>query len=190
VAAIVDDDARLPESAAEEDLAYVREWFVPVAGESVALVEAGLLPKATYALPDGTAMVPADHAQLLIDVGGDAGRIEGHFRERFLAAGGMPELADEEYEAWLGGGYGACLRTTSPESIVVKSGLMNAIEALLSVPRPDDVAWGEALRGSVDALDAIERPFARWDRERFGAPTSRERLVDGPRARFPELWSR
>ncbi len=41
----------------------------------------------------------------------------------------------------------------------------------------------------ADALDAIERPFAAHDRERFGGPVSRDRLITGPRARFPEVWS-
>jgi hypothetical protein len=46
------------------------------------------------------------------------------------------------------------------------------------------------LRGAVDALDALERPFAAWDRERFGTPSSRDRLINATRQRFPDLWSK
>jgi hypothetical protein len=85
----------------------------------------------------------------------------------------------------LSGEFGACLRDPSPETIVAKAGLMTAIAALLARPAPDDAA----LRGAVDALDALERPFAAHDRERFGGPVSRDRLITAPRARFPQLWS-
>jgi len=39
----------------------------------------------------------------------------------------------------------------------------------------------------VEGLDALLRPFASSDRVRFGRPTSRERCVDVPRARYPWL---
>jgi hypothetical protein len=155
---------------------------------SRALVEQGVLPRATYVLLDGTPMVPADHAQLLHDAGGDAAAVAGLFHERFLAAGGDPAKADEEHEAWLSGEYGACLHDTSPEAIVAKDGLMKAIEALLASPVPDGARWRNALRGAVDALDAIERPFAAYDRERFGGPTSRDRLISATRERYPFVW--
>ncbi len=99
------------------------------------------------------------------------------FRDRFIAAGGDPDAVEEEHRAWLSGEYGACLHSTSPEAIVAKSSLMTTITALLADPQPDEDRWRTALRGSVDALDAIERPFARHDRARFGGPTSRDRLI-------------
>jgi len=160
-------------SMTPDDIAYVRANFRPL--EDAELVEGGLLPQPTYVLPDGTPMVPETHGAMLADA----------FRERFLAAGGRPADADEELEAWLGGGYGACLRDPSPEAIVAKGALMTAIGALLARARPGDAA----LRGAVDALDALERPFAAFDRERFGGSTSRDRLITATRARFPELWS-
>jgi hypothetical protein len=169
-------DAHLPADALD-DIAYVRAEFRPL--EHAALVERGLLPQPTYVLPDGTPMVPETHGEVLAD----------RFRERFLAAGGRPDDADEELQAWLGGGYGACLRDPSPEAIVAKGALMTAIGALLAAPAPTDDTWRAALRGAVDALDAIERPFAAHDRERFGGPVSRDRLISAPRARFPEVWS-
>jgi hypothetical protein len=180
-------EAQLPASAID-DVAYVEAAFQPMGLASQALVEQGVLPRATYVLPDGTPMVPADHAQLLHDAGGDSAAVVGLFHERFLAAGGDPAKADEEHEAWLSGEYGACLHYTSPEAIVAKDGLMKAIEALLANPLPDEVRWRVALRGAVDALDAIERPFAAYDRERFGGPTSRDRLISAARERYPFVW--
>ena len=156
-----------------EDVAYVRANFRPL--EQTELVERGLLPQPTYVLPDGTPMVPETHGALLA----------GEFRERFLAAGGRPEDVEEELEGWLGGGYGACLIDPTPETIVAKGALMTAIGALLARAEPGD----GALRGAVDALDALERPFAASDRERFGGSTSRDRLITTTRERFPELWS-
>ena len=180
--------AQLP-AYAEDDIAYVKASFEPMDEVIRPLVEEGLLPRATYVLPDGTPMVPADHAQLLDDAGGNPDAVAALFRERFVAAGGDPAQATEEYEAWLSGEYGACLHTTSPEAIVVKSALMDAITALLAQPAPANPRWCGALRGAVDALDALERRFAAYDRERFGGPSSRDRLVTGSHDRFPELWA-
>jgi hypothetical protein len=180
--------ARLPASA-EDDIAYVTASFTPMDDSIRPLVEQGLLPRASYVLPDGTPMVPADHAQLIEDAGGDPGAIASHFSERFLAAGGDPADAADEYEAWLSGDYGACLRTTSPEAIVAKSSLMGALGALLARPAPGDASWCAALRCAVDALDALERPFAVYDRERFGGPTSRDRLITATRERYTNVWA-
>jgi Family of unknown function (DUF6058) len=179
--------AQLPGDSVE-DVEYVRGSFVEMDAAGRALVERGILPQATYVLPDGTPMVPPDHAALLDDVAGDAGSVAERFRERFVAAGGDPEAVAEEHEAWLTGEYGACLWQTTPEAIVAKSGLMAALAALLADPREGDERWRSALRGAVDALDAIERPFARYDRDRFGGPSSRDRLITATRERFADLW--
>ena len=174
---------------ARDDIEYVQASFVPMASEVEDLVERGILPLATYALPDGTPMVPRDHAALLRDADGDPHAVESCFRRRFLAAGGDPAEVEGEYRAWLSGEYGACLRSTTPEGIVVKAALMRAITGLLSAPAPDDSSWCTATRSAVNALDALEMPFAAWDRQRFGAPSSRDRLVTGTRERFPALWA-
>jgi hypothetical protein len=179
--------AQLPASSLG-DIEYVTASFVPMSEAVRPLVERGVLPRATYVLPDGTPMVPADHAALLEEAGGDQNAIAGVFGERFVAAGGDPDEVDEEYEAWLSGEYGACLHSASPEAIRAKSALMAAIEALLARPRPAEPRWAAALRGAVDALDALERPFADHDRERFGGPTSRDRLIVDTRDRFPHVW--
>jgi hypothetical protein len=114
--------------------------------------------------------------------------VAARFRERFPAAGGDPAAVDDEHQAWLSGGHGACLWQKTPEAIVARSGLMAAITALLAEPRESDQRWRAAVRGAVDALDALERPFARHDRERFGGPSSRDRLVAATRQRFADLW--
>jgi hypothetical protein len=179
--------ARLP-AEYTHDVEYVRTTFVEMDEAARPLVEDRVLPQATYVLPDGTPMVPPDHAALLADAEGDPDAVTARFKERFLAAGGDPALVDEEHEAWLSGAYGACLWHPTPEAIVAKSGLMEAITALLAEPREHDPGWRAATRGAVDALDALERPFARYDRERFGGPCSRDRLITATRERFPELW--
>ncbi len=181
--------AQLPASA-QEDISYVKACFRPMDESVKPLVEAGLLPRATYVLPDGTPMVPADHAQLLEDAEDNPDAIAAQFRERFLAGGGNRADADEQYEAWLTGEYGACLHVTSPEAILAKGALMDAIGALLARPNPADESWRAALRGAVDSLDALERPFAAYDRERFDAATSRDRLITAPRERFPGIWAK
>jgi hypothetical protein len=179
--------AHLPADATE-DIEYVRDAFRPMDDAVRPLVEKGVLPSATYVLPDGTPMVPADHDALLADAGGDGDAVAALFRERFVAAGGDPSAAAEEHAAWLSGEYGACLHSTTPEAIVAKDALITAITALLAQAAPSEDRWRTALRGAVDALDALERPFARYDRDRFGGPSSRDRLIAATRERFPELW--
>ncbi len=181
--------ARLPESA-DRDIAYVKASFQPMDESSRPFVERGILPQATYVLPDGTWMVPDDHAQLLRDADGDPGAVAHSFRARFMFAGGHLDELDREYEAWLSGDYGACLYATTPEAIVAKSALISSIEALLAGPAPRRRWWCGALRGAVDALDALERQLAEYDRLRCGAPTSRDRLITATRERFPEIWPR
>jgi hypothetical protein len=66
---------------------------------------------------------------------------------------------------------------------------VRALVERLALPAPTDTRWRAALRGAVDALDALERPFAGHDRERFGGPTSRDRLITETRRRFPEIWA-
>lgn len=65
---------------------------------------------------------------------------------------------------------------------------MTATTALLAPPAQAEDGWRVALRGAVVALDAIGRPFARYDRDRFGGPSSRDRLIKATRERFRDLW--
>jgi hypothetical protein len=169
-------DQRFASTAAlvAADQAYIRAHFVP--GESVP----GYAGPA-YVLDDGTAMFAPGHFALL-DPGGD---VEAEFLSRYDGV----EDRDDEFAAWLTGIYGVCLRSATPENIALKGRLVQRIEAALAAPAVDDPRWRAGLHADVDALDAIERPFAPLDALRLGGPPSRQRLVDWPRARWEWLRS-
>jgi hypothetical protein len=177
-----------------DDVEYVGLGFVSLAelaaerGTDLAGVDAAVaarrLPKPAYVLPDGTEYVARDYFDSVAQADPEA-----DFRARFLAAGGDPADADDEWEAYLGGRYAVCLLAVTPEQIVRKGQLMRAIEELLATPAPGDAEWRESLRSAVGSLDAIERPFARYDRERFGGPVSRDRLVAAVHERYPEAFA-
>jgi hypothetical protein len=175
------------------DIAYVRANYLTLeeacAGRSETadgvrrLMAEGELPQASYVLPDGIEMVPADYFELA-----DAGRQD--FARRFLAAGGAPSDLEEEWQGYLSGAYGVCLKEQSPENIVRKDRLIRAIEGLLAEPNPRDPEWCNDLRIAVEDLDLLERPFApAYDRARWG-PSSRDRFVTAVRQRFPEVFAR
>jgi hypothetical protein len=175
------------------DVAYVRANYLTLeeacAGRAEtpdqvrALVADARLPQPSYVLPDGTEMVPRDYFAIA-----DAGRED--FARRFLDAGGSAAALEEEWEGYLSGAYGVCLKEQSPENIVRKDHLVRAIEGLVGEPKPDDPAWGDLLRRSVEELDQLERPFApEYDRARWG-PSSRDRCITAPRERFPEVFAR
>jgi hypothetical protein len=175
-----------------EDVAYVRANYLTLeqacAGRSETpdgvrgLMADGRLPRPSYVLPDGTEMVPADYFALA-----DAGREE--FASRFVAAGGDPGVVDEEWQYWLSGDYGVCLREQTPENIARKEQLVKLIDGLLDAPRPADGDWRQQLRAAVDELDGLERPFApQYDRARWG-PSSRDRCITGAWERFPDVFA-
>jgi Family of unknown function (DUF6058) len=171
------------------DEAYVRAHFVPLAelaGDRLAEVRdaiaTGRLPAPAYVLDDGTEMVAPDHLALFDESGGD---LEAAFRARYAAAGG--EDADEDWAAYLSGGYAVCLRSVTPENIVRKGRLVDHIQAALGDPHPRDAGWRESLRAAIDELDALERPFAPLDEYRFGNRPTRKRFIEDPRARWPWL---
>jgi hypothetical protein len=175
------------------DIAYVRANYVTLeeacagrsesADEVRGLIAEQRLPQPSYVLPDGTEMVPVDYFMLA-----DAGRKD--FARRFLAAGGTASALEEEWDGYLSGAYGVCLKEQSPENIVRKDQLVRGIEGLLAEPRPKDPEWRQRLRTSVEELDRLERPFAPdYDRARWG-PSSRDRCITAPRERFPEVFAR
>jgi uncharacterized protein DUF6058 len=157
----------------DEDVAYITAGFVPLHDELVrAEIAAERLPRPAYVLDDGTEMVASDHLALAERAGGiDA--LHDWFEAR----------APGEWEAYLSGEYAVCLRSVSPEAILRKDELIATIESLLRADPPPL----EPLRAAVDELDALLRPFAPYDRIRFGGPVSRDRYVTAVRARFPAL---
>jgi Family of unknown function (DUF6058) len=182
----------------DADLAYIRAGFVPLGelahargaepDEVRAQIEAGLLPKPAYVLDDGTEMVAPDYFAL-VDSAGGVERLKDHFLARHTAASVEHERpdAEEEWEAYLSGEYGVCLREVTPENIARKSSLVARIERLLAEPLPDDTGWSHALAAAVDELDALEREFAPYDRVRWG-PVSRDRLITAVRDTYPDAF--
>ena len=140
-----------------EDVAYITANFVPLEDDAVrAEIAAGRLPKPAYVLDDGTEMVAPDHLALAERAGGvDA------LRDWFEAR------APGEWEAYISGEYAVCLRSVSPETIRRKAELIARIDA------------------AVAELDALLRPFAPYDRIRFGGPVSRDRYVTPLRGQSP-----
>ena len=179
---------------APEDIAYVRAELATLdelaRGRSITVDQmrawAGVhLPRATYMLPGGELRYAHDWWRMFDEAGGIDG-VSALFAERYRAAGG--DDLDAEWAAYLAGLYGACLREVTPENIVAKARLVDRLEHALAEPRPEDPAWCRGLRSDVDALDRLARPFAACDRARFGRPTSRDRLIDVPRERFPHAF--
>ena len=184
------------------DVEYIRAGFVELdelcrrtSRDPTAVradIEAGLLPRASYVLDDGTAMVPSDYFALADEAGG-VDRLHAAFVRRLERAAAAdpdpPSDAEEEWRAYLSGEYGVCLKHVTPENIVRKGALVARIEQLLAGPDPDGAEWPRNLREAVDELDALERQFAAFDRIRFGAPSSRERLITATRQAYPALFA-
>lgn len=184
----------------EDDARYVLESFLPL-GEiarreqlNVARladwIEAGHLPRPAYLLPDHTPMFPHD-LLALVHSAGDIETLPEHFARRTELAARMlgvgANTREADWEDYLSGEYGVCLRQVTPETLILKEALVERIGRALDDPRPDDPGWRRTLAFEIDGLDALVRPFARVDRVRFGRPTSRERLVDAPRRRWAWL---
>ncbi len=181
----------------DEDLRYVLTGYLPLPEiarrETLELsvlagwIEAGRLPRPAYLLPDGKPMFPADLLSLARAAGG-LEALECNFATRTeLAArlaGVAPGTREGDWEDYLSGEYGVCLRQVAPETLVLKELLVERIGRALDDPRPEDPRWRRLLAFEIDGLDALLRPFARVDRVRFGRGTSRERLVEAPRRRW------
>jgi hypothetical protein len=137
------------------------------------------LPLPSYIRSDGTEMVPADLMMLCERAGGveSLGQwFAGHWEDSDRAAA--------EWESYLDGQY-VCLRSVTPENIQRKDYLVDAINREVADPRPQSRQWLADLHDLVDELDAIEPPFAPYDRLRFGRPISRDTAIDAVRSRFP-----
>jgi hypothetical protein len=185
-------------SLTQADLEYIQANFVTLdelcaaRGQSAdrvrALIAGGNMPAASYRLEDGTEMVPEDYFELVDEAGGE-GALRGLFARRYLAVAGDEDEVGSEWEGYLSGAYGVCLKHVTPENIVRKSALVVEIDRLLAAPQPEDADWSSHLRASVDELDELERPFAPdYDRARWG-PSSRDRCITAARELYPEVFS-
>jgi hypothetical protein len=177
-----------------EDLAYLRANFVQLGdlarahgadpGSVRAAIAAGRIPQPAYVLADGTELVAPDYFALA-DAAGGSDELPAWFAAAYERAARDEPAADPAGEAWsdyLSGEYAKCLRSVTPATIVRKAVLMARIEALIAAPREGDAEWQEQLRAAVDSLDALERPFAEFDRA--DGPVSRDRLIADVRERF------
>jgi hypothetical protein len=188
----------------DADLAYIGANYLTLAelcaeraetAEPVQeLIEQGLLPRPSYVLDDGKGMFPADYFRL-VDAAGGPEALRAHFAARHraasLAEGANPGELEQDWDAYLNGVYGVCLREVTPENIVHKTVLVASLSQLLVVPSPRSPDWRATLRAQVEELDALEREFApdydrSDDQER---PPTRDLLVNAARERYPEAFA-
>ncbi len=181
------------------DLPYLRTSFVALAdlarahGHDPAEVRRAIadrfLPAVPYVLKDGTELVAPDYFDLA-SIAGSFEALPAWFADAYeRASARYPEAgtAAEQWREYLTGIYAVCLRTVTPASIVAKGELVDTIERLTTDPAPDDDGWRREVTAAVNALDALERPFAPFDRKRFG-PVSRDRCITAVRERFALDW--
>jgi Family of unknown function (DUF6058) len=185
----------------DADVAYLRSTFATLddicAGrpetpaEVRVLIVERRLPRPSYVLEDGTEFVPLDYFALADAAGGVDG-LRDEYERRYRATlrrHGLSfdaDLFERRWEQYLDGISGMCMREVTPETIIRKRMLIDAIEGLLADRRAND-RWGAELRSQVDELDSIEKEFAPdYDRARF-VPT-RDTYIRDVRARYPELW--
>jgi hypothetical protein len=179
----------------ESDLAYVTGEYLTLdqlcAGraqtpdEVADLIERERLPRPSYVLPDGTRLFPPDYFAVLDDAG-SVDEMRRHFDLRHRAASsaiGLDIDPEKDWQGYLTGDYGVCLREVTPEAMVEKSALVAEIDMVTAVPAVEDEQWRARLREAVDGLDEIERPFTDFDRQRWG-PTSRDTHVTAVRAQY------
>jgi hypothetical protein len=174
-----------------DDDAYVSTWFTPLEAladdrgidpdELRRLMLANRLPLPSYVRSDGRQMVARD----LLELPRRAGGFE-QLPAWFAAQFDETTKAVEEWDSYLAGHY-VCLRSVTPENMKRKDTLVQAIEAALAGPDRNSPEWLVRLHALVDELDALEPPFAPYDRLRFGGPVSRDTLIDAVRASFPSF---
>ena len=172
-----------------EDDNYVSSWYVRLEdlahsrGHDVRelrrLMLANRLPLPSYIRSDGAQMVANDLLELADEAGG-FDRLPEWFAQQWPTA----VEAVREWDDYLSGRY-VCLRSVTPANMRRKNELCAAIEEALQHPAAHDEAWLSRVHALADELDAIEPPFAPYDRLRFGGPISRDRLIDDVRLRFP-----
>jgi Family of unknown function (DUF6058) len=180
------------------DIAYIRADYVTLdelcaerdeePADVRRLIAEGVLPRPSYVLQDGSEMFASDYFRLVDDAGGPAA-LRAHFADRLRAAGG-DDLASD-WQAYLAGIYGVCLRDVTPETIVRKARLVSSLCELLMLARPADPEWRERLRAEVDELDELEREFSPdYDRDeaRFGRKPTRDLIITTARERHPDVF--
>jgi hypothetical protein len=186
------------------DLAYLFESYLPLAelcegrpetpDEVERLISQGRLPKPSYVLGDGTGLFPGDYFEL-VDQAGGVEPLESDFRARHAQAWAKEhahlDAVDADWQAYLDGTYGICLREVTPEAIVRKSVLVSSLCELLMLARPRSRDWRDKVRDQVDELDRLERRFAPdYERAEWNErPPTRDLLVRFARHRYPSVFA-
>lgn len=186
------------------DLEYIIANYVTLAelcadrpespAEVEALIAARRLPRPSYVLDDGTGMFPADYFDL-VDQAGGVDALPGHFADRHRRAACAQRAPEEEverdWESYLDGTYGVCLREVTPETIVRKSALVSSLCELLTLPHPRNAEWRAALREQAEEFDALEREFAPdYDRgDEHDRPPTRDLLINAARERHSDVFA-
>jgi Family of unknown function (DUF6058) len=157
-------------------------------GDVRRLIEQRRLPAPSYVLPDGTGMFPADYFRLVDEAGG-VDWLREQFAARHRKARGRD--LDQDWEMYLDGIWGICLRDVTPETIVRKNTLVNSLCELLVLARPRYEDWRQALRDQVDELDELEREFSPdFDRnDEMNRLPTRDLIISAARERFPEVFA-
>jgi hypothetical protein len=152
------------------------------------LIAARKLPQPSYVLQDGTGMFPADYFRLFDEAGG-VDRLREHFASRHRAAEGRD--FEQDWEMYLDGIWGICLRDVTPETIVRKNTLVNSLCELLVLARPRYDDWRHALREQVNELDELEHQFTPdFDRsEEMDRLPTRDLIIATARERYPQVFA-
>ena len=151
------------------------------------------MPRPTYVLEDGTGFFPHDYFRLADEAGGPD-NLRTDFVARWLTARQAAQAADaleQDWEFYLAGTWGVCLRDVTPETIVRKNDLVSSLCELLVLARPNSPDWRDALRTQVDELDALEREFSPdYDRgDQQERPPTRDLLIAEARERYPDVFA-
>jgi len=192
----------LPELTLEDE-AYIRREFFSLedlclgrqshASEYRNKIRSRELPLPTYVI-DSVEYYPSDYFLFPDSVEPGSDIKEAFFaRYRRIAAAynesASTNIVNQEYQGYLSGEYGVCLKTVTPETIFLKGFVMARIDELFENPKPVDETWRSKLHGLVNRLDALERQFAPCDTGRFGSLPSRVRYIDRARKEYPEAFA-
>ncbi|HKE35831.1 MAG TPA: DUF6058 family natural product biosynthesis protein [Candidatus Baltobacteraceae bacterium] len=157
------------------DLDYARAQFRCVTRPSAEL------PAPAYWDRDAHAYVPHDYEVQENDYDRFVARAAAETAR--LGAAYDLQWIDGAWKSYWDGVYGICLKSATPENIVLKNVLIDRIESLLASAK-ESQRWRALLMQAVDELDGIERPFCAFDRKYFGRPVSRDTYVDEVRRRY------
>ena len=192
----------LPELTPEDE-GYIRREFFPLedlclgrqshASEYRNKIRSRELPLPTYVI-DSVEYYPSDYFLFPDSVESGSNMKEAFLaRYRRIAAAynesPSTNIVNQEYEGYLSGEYGVCLKTVTPETIFLKGFVIARIDELFENPKPLDETWRSKLRGLVNRLDGLERQFASCDTGRFGSLPSRVRYIDRATKEYPEAFA-